>query len=369
MNIQHRVTDALALAWDAHESGSQLETTVPPTIDLAIDQILANSSPPNRQYLLTIAAGTAEEPQSNPASLQLPAGVDRRGQAFGTREALSAFKTELGLTLKISQDAGVSNQWREVEITTSWAAGRRKQDQTWAGAFLTIVNWLTEVKGEARGRRAEGILQSTAIKIVAIAVGSALDYPRFRATPRLAMQLVRRFIETAPDRPDATEAIVAVAARSLTSTLENPPMVTRSDINSPDPIDVVMRTQDGEVNAGIEITDEQITLGKLEHEVVPAMLKLGLDRATVVSRGVASSEASSIEAFVIRAHTHFEQRIDLVTVDVVEAWLTFPGTPRDIATDFLWTVGEELDAYSNNGNRRAWFDVLTDYASSIESAL
>ena len=113
------------------------------------------------------------------------------------------------------------------------------------------------------------------------------------------------------------------------------------------------------------MTDDQISLSKIEHEVVPAMLRLGLDRATVVSRGIPVGEASAIEAYVKRAFTHFQQRIDLESVDVIESWLSFPGSDRSLATDFLWGVGLELDEYSGNDNRRAWFDVLTTYAASV----
>jgi hypothetical protein len=366
VNVEEQTASALESALKAHQDGLSIESQLPPQISGAIDLILSQGSAPNRQYLLTIASGTTVNPDSNPASLQIPAGVDRRGQAYAVRDALSDFRNKNGLTLKISQDAGVSNQWREVEITPGWVAGRRKQDRGWASAFMEIVSWLLAVEGPDRQARAEEVLKSAAASIVVLALGSALDYPRFRATPRLAMRLVHDFIAAAPDRPDATEAVVAVAARVLSAVLVNTPSVERRDINSPDPIDVLMKSANGEVSSGIEVTDDHISLGKIEHEVVPAMLKLGLDRATIVSRGVLPNDEAAIEAYLVRAHTHFEQRIDLVTIDVIHSWLNFPGTPRRLPTDLLWGIGEELDQYSNNGNRRAWFDVLTEYAQAIE---
>lgn len=318
---------------------------------------------------LTILAGTADDPSSNPASLQLSAGVDRRSQANLVSRALTDFRNKWGLTLKVSQTPGVSNPFRETQIDEGWVSRRRHKHVEWATGMFDVVVWIAAADSEAeKQERAKNALDALAEGLVGVAIGSALDYPRFRATPKLAMQLAHAFIEGAPDRPDATEAVVTVAARVLATVLDGNPNVERRDINSPDPIDVVIKTDDGHVNSGIEVTENQITLSKIEHEVVPAMLSLGLDRATVVSRGIPDSERDAIESYIARAYTHFEQRIDLVTVDVIESWLNFPGTPRSLATDFLWGVGEELDALSNNGNRRAWFDVLNDYASSIAAA-
>ena len=365
MSITSRTAAALNDAWDAHEAGRPRDYNLPQDVQDAVDTILERGSAPNRQYLLAIAAGTAEHPESNPASLQLPAGIDRRGQAGRVRDALAVFRAERGLTLKISQDAGVSNQWREREIDDGWVSRRRARDVSWASSFLVIVTWLSSSPVGSRKAHAAELLKLVADRVLTIALGGALDYPRFQATPKLAMELVRAFIDTAPDRPDATEAVVAVAARAFAGALATRPSVTRRDINSPDPIDVLISSSDGAVSSGIEVTDEQITLRKIEHEVVPAMLRLGLDRATVVSRGVARGEVSAIEAYVKRAFTHFQQRIDLETVDVIESWLSFPGSDRALATDFLWGVGVELDSYSGNENRQAWFRVLTEYASSV----
>ena len=370
MSVQELVNKSLERAWVQHESWASPSSTLPSEIETAVGNVLSNGSAPNRQFLLAIAAGTLDEPDSNPASLQQQSGdggVDRRGMAYKVRDALTEFHEAHGLTFKISQDAGVSNQWREREINQDWVEHRRKQDKTWAMAFLVITTWLTN--SEDRVLAASKLLDYVCILIVEIAVQSALDYPRFRATPRIAMRLVRSFLESAPDRPDAMEAIVAVGARTLSSVLSSQPTAQRRDINSPDPIDVIITSEmDETVKSGIEVTDLPISLSKIQHEVVPAMLKLGLDRATVVSRGIPDESAEEIEKYVVRAYTHFQQRIDLTTIDVIEDWLSFPGTPRDLATNFLWGVGKELDQYSKTSNRRAWFNVLTDYAEIVDQS-
>lgn len=369
-SVKQLVGNSFGRAWAQHESKVHFMSALPSEVSDAVESILANGSAPNRQFLLTIAAGTLDDPESNPASLQQQSGedgVDRRGMAYRVRDALTDFRDAHGLTLKISQDAGVSNQWREREITQEWVDHRRKQDKTWANAFLLIVIWLTG--SEDRVLAATALLDYVSVRVIQIAVENALDYPRFRATPRIAMDLVRSFLNIAPDRPDAMEAVVTVGARTLSSVLASKPTAQRRDINSPDPIDVVITSEiDDTVKSGIEVTDAPIKLSKIQHEVVPAMLKLGLDRATVVSRGTPIDSESEIDKYLIRAFTHFGHRIDLATVDIIETWLSFPGAPRDLATDFLWDVGEELDQYSKADNRRAWFNVLIDYAEDIEQS-
>ena len=366
-SIQRLIEESLERAWAQYESGVSLSSALPPKVESAVGDILANGSAPNRQFLLAIAAGTQDDPESDPASLQQQSGnhgVDRRGIAYKVRDGLTVFRDAHGLTLKISQDAGVSNQWREPKITKEWVIRRRKQDKRWASAFLVLATWLTDSKD--RLTDAKNLLDYVSVRIVEIAIKSALHYPRFRATPRIAMGLVRSFINTAPDSPDAMEAVVTVAARTLSSVLASKPTAQRRDINSPDPIDVVITSDtDKTINSGIEVTDAPIKLSKIQHEVVPAMMRLGLDRAMVVSRGIPADSESEIEKYLVKAYNNFDERIDLTTIDVIESWLSFPGTPRDLATDFLWGIGDELDHYSKTANRRAWFNVLTDYVNSI----
>lgn len=366
MSIFSRVKESLDAAWVAHEQGNLVERVEPPVIDAALSLALREGGAPTRQMLITILAAESESPARHPAALQLSAGADRRSQAKPATKALTAFLADHGLTMKVSQDPGVSHPYRETVVDEAWATKRRGKNRLWANAMLQIVIWLSEATEDSdRRARAALALDRAAALLVEIAVSGALDYPRFRATPKLAMRLVHEFTAAAPDRPDATEAVVTVASRVLASALETDVTVERRDINSPDPIDVLITSENGDVRSGIEVTENQISLSKIQHEVVKAMLTLGLDRAIVVSRGVSEAERAAIDDYIARAHTHFGQQIDLVTVDVIESWLSFPGTPRSLATEFLWGVGDELDALSNNGNRQAWFDVLDAYASSI----
>lgn len=231
MSIESLITESLNKAWGQYESGG-LEFCsghLPSNIIDAVESILKNDSAPNRQMLLAIAAGTVNDPATNPAALQLAAGLDRRGQAYAVRNALMQFRLAHGLTLKISQDAGVSNQWREPEITLDWVQRRRKQDQDWAAGFLTIVCWLAECDSL---RRAKILLDEISAKLIAQIIGNSYEYPKFGVTPKIAAGLIREFVDNAPDGPDAFEAVVTVAARILASAFAVRINVERRDINS-----------------------------------------------------------------------------------------------------------------------------------------
>lgn len=368
--VEQLVKESLERAWDRRNCTTPVSPDLPDDIKSAVDDVLAGGSAPNRQFLLAIAAGTLSSPKSNPASLQLqsgPGGVDRRGIAYKVRDALTEFRETHGLTLRVSQDAGVSNQWREHEINQTWVDRRRKSDKTWAKAFLVLVVWLSNTNN--RLKAAQDLLDYISVCVLTIALSNALDYPKFRATPRIAMKLVESFLASASDRPDAMEAVVTVAARTLSSVLVSAPVTRRRDVNSPDPIDVVITSKrDETVRSGIEVTDAPIQLSKIQHEVVPAMLKLGLDRAVIVSRGVPADSESEIENYLSKVFTHNGQQIDIKTIDVIETWLSFPGTPHDLATKFLWGIGDELDKYSSAENRHAWFEVLSDYVEAVNHA-
>jgi hypothetical protein len=369
MSIEARLIAALDQGWDFCGSQAPFDTELPETVSRAVDDILSVDSPPNRIMLVTIAAGTAAEPASNPRAIQMAAGVDRRGQARVPIRVLSKFVEDRGLTLKISKDPGVSNQWREPRIDEDWVGGRRGQALVWASAFHAIVTWLEEsATEEARGERAQQLLEFVCFSLVQLAASNVLNYPRFQATPKLAMTLVSEFLRSAPNVPDALEAVVTVAARVLASVLNTSAEVVRGDTNSPDAIDVLLVSSDGRVRSGIEVTDEPITLAKLQHEVLPAMLKHGLDRATVVSRGIDPADAAAIEAWVQASFARFGQRIDLAVPTDIETWLSFPAAPAELATNFLWAVGGELDLLSGDGNRRAWFNTLNDYINSASEA-
>jgi len=363
--LRNRVEAAFEQAWIIYGATQLLESDLPDEVVEGVDAILANNSAPNRQMLLTIAAGTAEFPASNPASNQVIAGVDRRGQAKVPRDVLARFIEKHGLTLKMSKDPGVSNPWRESIIDDTWVIGRRGKDRLWANGFLQVVSWLNQFEPFTRGQKSQELLEYVALRIVDQAVSNALNYPRFPASPRLAMDLTMSFLQRAHNSPDALEAIVTAASRVLAHSVNEQVSVVRGDTNSPDAIDIVISTPDESVNAGIEVTDEFITLSKLQHEVLPAMLQHGLDRATVISRGVRTDDRVEIDSWIRNVFVTTSQRIDLLTVSDIETWLSFPGTPASLSTLFLREVGDELDRYSGDANRRDWYSVLTEHISEV----
>jgi len=363
MSLEQILSDAIERAWERFETDGSSEPEIPGYIVSAIDNILAGDSAPNRQMLLAIAAGTVFKPNSNPAAIQMAAGVDRRGQAYTVRDVLTRFRECRGLTLKISQDAGVSNQWREPEITEKWVSGRRVQDRKWANAFFLITSWLKETP---TADRAKLLLDEVCFQIIERANRNALNYPKFGATIQIAMALIGKFIDTAPKRPDAMESVVTVAARVLASTSATQITVERRDINSPDPIDIVLTSSDGDIHSGIEVTDSEVTLAKIQHEVVPAMAKLGLNRATIVGGGIAKGEVHEIKSYIRRAFIGLQLEIKVEDINIIEAWYGFPGNPNSLATELIWGIGNELDEYSSDGNRRAWLNVLNEYIHSID---
>jgi hypothetical protein len=366
MSLPARLTAALEQAWDFQVAQKSFSVSLPEQIVAAVDDILGGDSAPTRQMLLTIAAATAATPESNSRSLQLAAGVDRRGQAKGLVYLLSRFRDDHGLTFKMSNDPGVSNPWREPQIDASWVEGRRGQSLTWASGFLVITDWLEMASSvDEKSDNAQELLEFVSFRIVEQAVGNSLNYPVFPVTPRVALELVDEFLAAAPNVPDATEAVVTAAARTLCAVIDLKNEVIRGDTNSPDAIDILIKSQRAELDSGIEVTDEFISLAKLQHEVLPAMLKHGLGRATVVSRGVKSAERDEISRWLRKVFVTTGQRIDLATVGDIETWLSFPGTPDTLATEFLRETSRELDAFSGSPNRRAWYDTLTAFVAEI----
>jgi hypothetical protein len=361
VTIQTRLDNALVAAWEALEAGLDVALDGPPAIADAAKQLITLDSAPDRGMVLAIAAGTADAPGTDPGALQDRAGVDRRGQAKALMRTFTAFRDAHGLTIKISQEPGVSNPWRELVIDQEWLDRRTRLPS--APHFVTLVRWLREASpGSDRAGRAENLLDYLAFLIVKLARASSLAYPRFRVSPRLAMSLVRDFLGTTPNRPDAVESVVSAAAKAIAESLPGGITVERRDTNSPDPIDVLVKGD--YVDSGIEVTDEPITLGKLQHEVVPAMLQHGLSHAVVVSRPPAAAEVNDIRAYLETIYRQFEQRIDLLTVDDIEKWLALPGLPGDAASKFVWEIGPELDRYSATETRRAWHAVLQAYVGS-----
>lgn len=363
MSIRDRVEAALAQGWDYFDAGASFDQNLPIEVVQATETVLAKGSAPNRQMLLTIVAGTAEDPSSNVRSLQASAGVDRRSQAKAPSAALSTFMESKGFTLKYSKDPGVSNQWRRPELDQAWVENRKSSDRGWAEAFYEIVNWLAGMPSDGERRdAAQELLEFLTLRLIETSAGNSFAYPRFHATPDLAFSLLLDFLGRSVQRPDAMEAIVVSALRSL-SVEGSGVTVERGDINSPDPIDVLV-LKDGRPVHGVEVTDEYIGIDKLKHEVLPAMQKFGLTRASVVSSGTSPTEADEIHAWIDSIYARFGQRIDLVTIAEVRSWLTVPTVTEDLVSKFLWGLGEELDAYSTDSNRREWFEVLTEYVTA-----
>lgn len=370
MTIHTRVQGALDVAWAARETPERaLVMTLGPVSD-SMWTVLGTGSTPAWQMLLTILAGTAESPGENPAALQRKGGgVDRRTEARHSSVAFSSFRSEHGLAIKVSKDPGVSHPYRESAVTREWADRRKGNDRLWAEAILTVVEWLREAPSiEERKRRAVVGLAEGASCLVRWAVQSSFTYPKFRTSPRLAMQLVREFLDSAAERPDALEAVMAAATRTLVGELPGDLKVARGDVNSPDPIDITIRNRNDTVVSGIEITDEFITRSKLENEVVEAMLDLGFDSAIVVSRGPSLDDRDDVERYLAQVLIRLGKSIELVTIDVVESWLNFPGLRRDLASDFMTGVGVELDEFSSTANRATWYEVLVKYATQDTSS-
>jgi hypothetical protein len=367
VSVESRVEAALLQGWDHFGNGQALSHELPHDVVEATEVVLAKGSAPNRQMLLAIVAGTADDGLSNPRALQAAAGIDRRSQAKVVSKVLLTFTAEKGYTLKFSKDPGVSNQWRSPELDHGWVEGRKAQDRPWARAFNTIVSWLAGLaEGPARSEGAQQLLEYLATRLVETSARNSFAYPKFSVTPSIAFALVKEFLRTTAQRPDALEAVVAAATRALAKQQDDL-AVDRGDINSPDPIDVLV-SSNGIPFHGIEVTDEPITLSKLKLEVLPAMQKFGLLRATVVSNGIKAAEAAEIGSWIESTYARFQQRIDIVSIDVIESWLTNPVAREGLVTDFVWLIGEELDAYSTDSNRRSWLEVLNGYVSAGDSA-
>lgn len=361
MTIQERLKSALDGAWEVLESSAEVGFDAPPEVVGAARHLVGLDSAPDRGMVLAIAAGTTEAPSTDPGALQEPAGVDRRSQAKSLMATLTTFRDTHALTIKISKEPGVSNPWREPVIDHAWLARRGRLSS--AGDFVTLVEWLRGAEpGTERGERSEDLLDFLALLIVDLARSSSLAYPRFSVSAHLAMTLVRDFLSATPNRPDALEAVVCAAARAIAGSLPGEIIVERRDTNSPDPIDVLVSGD--HVASGIEVTDEAISLSKLQHEVHPAMLQHGLSHAVVVARPPIHAEVDQIADFLLTIYRQFGQSIDLLAVDDIERWLALPGLPSEVASHFVWEIGAELDRHSATKTRRAWLSVLDTYVKA-----
>ena len=361
-DIQERVLEALEGAWQRHLDGDDSFPEIDEELQQAVEIVYASKSLPAQQMLLALAAGVELEPERDPASLQSQSGVDgvdRRGQGADVARALNRFFRDKELTWKVSQDPGVSNPWREARIDETWLMRRKGSAREWARAFLTFVAVF-----EAYDRRSEAhvVVDYIAMRVVQQAVEQRIEYPKFGVSPANAMKITKEFLEKCDNPPDGLEAAVTAAVRVVSHCLEHPMIVNRGDINSPDRIDIEVQSENDETNRhGVEVTDSYLTENKLRNEVIEAMRQRGLRHAVVVSRGILTAELDGVSKVVDHARQNLDFHIDLVTVEAIEHWLSFPGYGKPLGGEYLNELGAELDRLSTPSMRRCWLDVLNRY--------
>ena len=362
MDIHERVLEALEGAWQRHLAGDDSFPEIDDELQQAVEIVYASKSLPAQQMLFALAAGVELEPERDPASLQSQSGVDgvdRRGQGADVARALNRFFRDKELTWKVSQDPGVSNPWREARIDETWLMRRKGSAREWARAFLTFVAVF-----EAYDRRSEAhvVVDYIAMRVVQQAVEQRIEYPKFGVSPANAMKITKEFLEKCDNPPDGLEAAVTAAVRAVSHCLEHPMIVNRGDINSPDRIDIEVQSENDETNRhGVEVTDSYLTENKLRNEVIEAMRQRGLRHAVVVSRGILTAELDGVSKVVDHARQNLDFHIDLVTVEAIEHWLSFPGYGKPLGGEYLNELGAELDRLSTPSMRRCWLDVLNRY--------
>ena len=362
MNVQGRVFEALEGAWQRHLDGDDSFPEIDEELKKAVEIVYASKSLPAQQMLFALAAGVELEPERDPASLQSqsgPDGVDRRGQGTDVARALNRFVRDRGLTWKVSQDPGVSNPWREARIDETWVMRRKGSAREWARAFLTFV---TVFEDHDRRSEARNIVDYIAMHVVRQAVAQRIEYPKFGVSPANAMKITKEFLEACDNPPDGLEAAVTAAVRVVSRCLEHPMVVSRRDVNSPDRIDIEVRSDTDETNRhGVEVTDAYLTENKLRNEVIEAMRQRGLRHAVVVSRGTLAAELDGVSKVVDHARQSLDFHIDLVPVEAIEHWLSFPGYGKSLGGEYLNELGSELERLSTPSMRRCWLEVLNRY--------
>lgn len=370
MDVKARALQALESAWQKYVEGDTSYPEIDDDVTAAIDTVFGSSSQAAQQIMFAIAVGVELEPDRDPASLQVKSGVDgvnRRTQAEYVGRALNKFCQEKRLTWKVSQDPGVSNPFREERIDQRWVNKRKGHSVKWAKALLVLVEFF-----EPEGNRclASSVVDYIATRIVELSVAQRIEYPKFPATAAIAMRLTRVFLDKCDNRPDALEAAITAAIRVVARRMAEPLCVNRGDVNSPDPIDIEIVSESNPNNRhGVEVTDNYLTANKLRNEVIEAMKKKGLSRAVVVSRGVSDAEFDGVDKLIRHSRQNLNYYIDLVSVDVIEHWLNFPGYGYLLGGEYIDELGGELDRLSTPSMRRCWLNVLEDYCTdAIENA-
>ena len=364
MDVEARALQALESAWQRYVEGDASYPTINDDVTAAINAVFDSSSAPAQQIMFAIAVGVELEPERDPASLQAKSGVDgvnRRTQAEAVGRALNQFCQEKRLTWKVSQDPGVSNPFRELRIDQKWINERKGTSVKWAKALLVLVEFF---EPECNRGMASAVVEYIATRIVELSVAQRIEYPKFPATATVAMRLTRVFLEKCDNRPDALEAAITAAIRVVTRRMAEPLCVNRGDVNSPDPIDIeIISKSDPNNRHGVEVTDNFLTANKLRNEVIEAMKKKGLSRAVVVSRGVSDAEFDGVDKLIRHSRQNLNYYIDLVSIDVIEHWLNFPGYGHLLGGEYINELGDELDRLSTPSMRRCWLNVLEDYCT------
>lgn len=221
---------------------------------------------------------------------------------------------------------------------------------------------MTVFEDHDRRSEARNIVDYIAMHVVRQAVAQRIEYPKFGVSPANAMKITKEFLEACDNPPDGLEAAVTAAVRVVSRCLEHPMVVSRRDVNSPDRIDIEVRSDTDETNRhGVEVTDAYLTENKLRNEVIEAMRQRGLRHAVVVSRGTLAAELDGVSKVVDHARQSLDFHIDLVPVEAIEHWLSFPGYGKSLGGEYLNELGSELDRLSTPSMRRCWLEVLNRY--------
>ena len=142
----------------------------------------------------------------------------------------------------------MSNPWREARIDETWVMRRKGSAREWARAFLTFV---TVFEDHDRRSEARNIVDYIAMHVVRQAVAQRIEYPKFGVSPANAMKITKEFLEACDNPPDGLEAAVTAAVRVVSRCLEHPMVVSRRDVNSPDRIDIEVRSDTDETNRAL----------------------------------------------------------------------------------------------------------------------
>ena len=78
-------------------------------------------------------------------------------------------------------------------------------------------------------------------------------------------------------------------------------------------------------------------------------------------RATLAAELDGVSKVVDHARQSLDFHIDLVPVEAIEHWLSFPGYGKSLGGEYLNELGSELDRLSTPSMRRCWLEVLNRY--------